>query len=107
MALTIHILDFGDIELEASFLVLGHDCGRVRRVPTYGFLILGGQYPVLVDTGFRDNAIMETLGMRGHCYHETPWSSNCPNTGSVRATSVTSCIRICTSTTPATTTIFP
>ncbi|MYF88161.1 MAG: MBL fold metallo-hydrolase, partial [Boseongicola sp. SB0676_bin_33] len=70
MALTIHILDFGDIELEASFLVLGHDCGRVRRVPTYGFLILGGQHPVLVDTGYRDNAIMETLGMRGHCYHE-------------------------------------
>ncbi|MEX0370715.1 MAG: N-acyl homoserine lactonase family protein [Tateyamaria sp.] len=70
MALTIHILDFGDIELESSFLVLGHDCGRVSRVPTYGFLILGGQYPILVDTGYRDNAIMETLGMRGHCYHE-------------------------------------
>ncbi|MEL7462421.1 MAG: N-acyl homoserine lactonase family protein [Pseudomonadota bacterium] len=70
MALTIHTLDFGDIELETSFLVLGHECGRVRRVPTYGFLILGGEYPVLVDTGYRDNAIMETLGMRGHCYHE-------------------------------------
>ena len=70
MALTIHVLDFGDIELETSFLVLGHDCGRVRRVPTYGFLILGGAHPVLVDTGYRDNAIMETLGMRGHCYHE-------------------------------------
>ena len=70
MALTIHTLDFGDIELETSFLVLGHECGRARRVPTYGFLILGGEYPVLVDTGYRDNAIMETLGMRGHCYHE-------------------------------------
>ena len=70
MALTIHTLDFGDIELETSFLVLGHECGRVRRVPVYGFLILGGEYPVLVDTGYRDNAIMETLGMRGHCYHE-------------------------------------
>ena len=65
MALSIHILDYGDIELEASFLVLGHECGRVRRVPVYGFLILGGRYPVLVDTGYRDNAIMETLGMRG------------------------------------------
>ena len=70
MALTIHTLDYGDIELETSFLVLGHECGRVRRVPTLGFLILGGQYPILVDTGYRDNAIMETLGMRGHCYHE-------------------------------------
>ncbi len=70
MALTIHVIDYGDIELETSFLVLGHECGRVRRVPVYGFLILGGQYPVLVDTGYRDNAIMETLGMRGHQYHD-------------------------------------
>ncbi len=70
MALEIKILDYGDIELEASFLVLGHDCGRTRRVPTYGFLILGGEYPVLVDTGYRDNAIMESLGMRGLQFHE-------------------------------------
>lgn len=70
MALTIHTLDYGDIELETSFLVLGHECGRVRRVFTYGFLILGGEYPVLVDTGYRENAIMETLGMRGHQYHD-------------------------------------
>ena len=70
MPLTIHTLDYGDIELEASFLVLGHDCGRTRRVPVYGFLILGGTYPVLVDTGYRDNAIMESLGMRGLQYHD-------------------------------------
>ena len=54
----------------ASFLVLGHECGRTRRVPVYGYLILGGQYPVLVDTGYRDNAIMESLGMRGLQFHE-------------------------------------
>lgn len=65
MALTIHVLDYGDIELEGSFFVLGHNCGRIRRVPTYGFLILGGAWPVLVDTGYRDNAIMESLNMRG------------------------------------------
>ncbi len=70
MALTIHVLDYGDIELETSFLVLGHECGRVRRVPVYGFLILGGEYPVLVDTGYRDNVIMETLGMRGLQFHD-------------------------------------
>jgi glyoxylase-like metal-dependent hydrolase (beta-lactamase superfamily II) len=70
MGLEIKILDFGDIELESSFLVLGRDCGRVRRVPVYGFLILGGRYPILVDTGYRDNAIMETLGMRGLQFHE-------------------------------------
>jgi glyoxylase-like metal-dependent hydrolase (beta-lactamase superfamily II) len=70
MALEIRILDYGDIELESSFLVLGRNCGRVARVYTYGFLILGGQYPVVVDTGYRDNAIMGTLGMRGLQFHE-------------------------------------
>ena len=62
--------DYGDIELETSFLVLGHECGRIRRVPVYGFLILGGQYPIVVDTGYRDNAIMESLGMRGLQFHD-------------------------------------
>lgn len=70
MPLEIKILDYGDIELESSFLVLGRDYGRTRRVCTYGFLILGGQYPIVVDTGYRDNAIMETLGMRGLQSHE-------------------------------------
>ena len=65
MPLEIKILDYGDIELESSFLVLGRDCGRTRRVLTLGFLILGGPYPVVIDTGYRSNQIMETLGMRG------------------------------------------
>jgi glyoxylase-like metal-dependent hydrolase (beta-lactamase superfamily II) len=71
MALEIKILDYGDIELESSFLVLGRDCGRTRRVPVWGFLILGGPWPMLVDTGYRSNQIMETLGMRGLQSHET------------------------------------
>ena len=70
MPLEIKILDYGDIELESSFLVLGHNCGRTRRVLTLGFLILGGQYPVVIDTGYRSNQIMETLGMRGLQFHE-------------------------------------
>src|SRR6476661_755637 len=70
MALEIKILDYGDIELESSFLVLGRDCGRTRRVLTLGFLITGGAYPVVVDTGYRSNQIMETLGMRGLQFHE-------------------------------------
>lgn len=70
MALEIKVLDYGDIELESSFLVLGHGCGRVKRVPVYGFLILGGSHPIVVDTGYRDNAIMESLGMRGLQFHE-------------------------------------
>src|ERR1700676_4685793 len=70
MALEIKILDYGDIELESSFLVLGRDCGRTRRVLTLGFLITGGAYPIVVDTGYRSNQIMETLGMRGLQFHE-------------------------------------
>src|SRR6516162_11131836 len=71
MALEIKVLDYGDIELESSFLVLGRDCRRVRRVPVLGMLILGGTWPILVDTGYRSNQIMETLGMRGLQSHET------------------------------------
>src|SRR5919201_1711545 len=70
MPLEVKILDYGDIELESSFLVLGGDCGRTRRVLTLGFLIVGGPYPVVVDTGYRSNQIMETLGMRGLQFHE-------------------------------------
>ena len=70
MPLEIKILDYGDIELEGSFLVLGKDCGRTRRVHTLGFLILGGPWPIVVDTGYRSNQIMEVLGMRGLQFHE-------------------------------------
>src|SRR3979409_1528299 len=70
MAPEIKILDYGDIELESSFLVLGRDCGRTRRVLTLGFLIVGGEYPIVVDTGYRSHQIMEPLGMRGCQVHE-------------------------------------
>jgi glyoxylase-like metal-dependent hydrolase (beta-lactamase superfamily II) len=71
MALEIKILDYGDVEVESSFLVLGRDCGRKRRVLVLGMLILGGTWPILVDTGYRSNQIMETMGLRGHQSHET------------------------------------
>ncbi len=45
MALEIKVLDYGDIELESSFLVLGRGCGQRKRTYTYGFLILGGPWP--------------------------------------------------------------
>src|ERR671935_1609127 len=68
MGLEIKILDLGDIELESSFLVLGHDCGVPLMVPVFGFLILGGETPVVVDTGFSHPEIMGNLGMKGF-YH--------------------------------------
>src|SRR4029453_1811375 len=70
MPLEIKILDYGDIELESSFLVLGRDCGRTRRGYTYGFPSLGGPGPMVVDTASRHNQIMESLGMRGLQHHE-------------------------------------
>ena len=52
MGLEVKVLDLGDIELDTSFLVLAHDPGRAQQVPTLGFLITGGEAPVVVDTGF-------------------------------------------------------
>jgi glyoxylase-like metal-dependent hydrolase (beta-lactamase superfamily II) len=63
MALEIKVLSLGDITLESSFLVLARNCGQVARVPTFGFLILGGDDPILVDTGYVNPQIMEALGM--------------------------------------------
>jgi glyoxylase-like metal-dependent hydrolase (beta-lactamase superfamily II) len=65
MSLEIKVLDLGEIELESSFLVLGHDCGIPIQVPVFGFLILGGETPIIVDTGFSHPEIMSNLGMTG------------------------------------------
>lgn len=64
MSLEIKVLDLGDIELESSFLVLARDCGKVAKVPTFGYLILGDD-PILVDTGYRNPEVMAALGMVG------------------------------------------
>lgn len=69
MALEVKVLDYGDIELESSFLVIARDCGSTARVPTFGYLILGDD-PVLIDTGYRNPEIMQSLGMRGLQYRE-------------------------------------
>src|SRR5260370_206702 len=60
----------GSKGVELNSLVLGRDCGRRRGVVTLGFLIAGGPYPIVIDTGYRSNQIMETLGMRGLQFHE-------------------------------------
>jgi glyoxylase-like metal-dependent hydrolase (beta-lactamase superfamily II) len=61
----IKLLDLIDIELDASFLVLGRGMGTNTVAKTWGFLILGGDDPILVDTGARDVEIMQRLGMVG------------------------------------------
>jgi glyoxylase-like metal-dependent hydrolase (beta-lactamase superfamily II) len=65
MGLEVHVLDLGDIALDTSFLVLAQDPGRRQEVPTFGFLITGGEAPIVVDTGFSEPGIMANLGMDG------------------------------------------
>lgn len=65
MGLEVHVLDLGDIELDTSFLVNAQDPGRRQQVPTFGFLITGGEAPIIVDTGFSEPSIMGNLGMLG------------------------------------------
>ena len=65
MALEIKLLSLIDIELDSSFLVLGRNMGVRAKVPTFGFLILGGEEPILVDTGAKNEEIMQRLGMSG------------------------------------------
>lgn len=65
MALEVHRINTGDVELDSSFLVLMRDPGKRLFVPTYAYLILGGEAPILVDSGFRNEEIMKSLGMQG------------------------------------------
>src|ERR671935_2152356 len=66
MALEIKLLSLIDIDIESSFLVLGRNMGVRTRIPTFGFLILGGKEPVVVDTGAINAEIMQRLGMTGY-----------------------------------------
>lgn len=65
MGLEVKVLDLGDIELDTSFLVLALEPGQAQQVPTLGFLITGGEAPIVVDTGFSEPDIMDNLGMKG------------------------------------------
>ncbi len=64
MAYEIRVLNLGEIELDASRLVQNRKPGTPARVPAHAYLLLGGTAPVLVDTGFRNLAILERIGMR-------------------------------------------
>src|SRR5205809_7990575 len=65
MALEIKLLNLIDIELDSSFLVLARNMGVRVKAPTFGFLILGGDDPIMVDTGAKSAEIMHRLGMQG------------------------------------------
>ena len=65
MPLEIEILETGDLELDTEFLVEALQPGEPAHVPTFSYLITGGEEPILVDTGFREEEIMQRLGMKG------------------------------------------
>jgi glyoxylase-like metal-dependent hydrolase (beta-lactamase superfamily II) len=65
MPYEIRLLDLIDIEVEASFLVLAHNIGKVARAKCWSYLILGGDDPILVDTGVSSPEILGRLGMIG------------------------------------------
>ena len=61
MSLVIHPLNLGTIVGPADFLVLFHQ-GEAAMVPCNGYLIVGGEAPVLVDTGYRDPELLVKIG---------------------------------------------
>jgi len=65
MPYEIKLLDLVDIEAESSFLVLAHNIGKVTRAKCWSYLILGGDDPILVDTGVSSPEILARLGMTG------------------------------------------
>ncbi|WP_118137939.1 N-acyl homoserine lactonase family protein [Oceanicella sp. SM1341] len=63
MALKIHALTFGELTMDASGLVLFRAPGTRVTIPFLGYLITGGQEPVLVDTGASDAVDWAAFGM--------------------------------------------
>src|SRR6266404_5123464 len=81
MPLEIKLLNLIDIELDSSFLVLARNMGVRVKVPTFGFLILGGGDPIMVDTGAASTEIMHRLGMLGWISEEQVLENQLANFG--------------------------
>src|SRR5437016_10523567 len=81
MALEIQLLNLIDIELDSSFLVLARNMGVRVKAPTFGFLILGGNDPIMVDTGAKSAEIMHRLGMEGWISEEQVLETQLANFG--------------------------
>ncbi|WP_207461565.1 N-acyl homoserine lactonase family protein [Azospirillum sp. SYSU D00513] len=65
MSLKIHPINLGNITMDASGLVLFRGPGMTTTIPTLGFLITGGEGPVLVDTGPRNVQQYAEFGFLG------------------------------------------
>ncbi|MDO9404005.1 MAG: N-acyl homoserine lactonase family protein [Polaromonas sp.] len=60
----IRTLDLGEVELNESRLVVAARPGMLVRVPVQGWLLVGPQFNVVIDTGFRFPDILKRLGDR-------------------------------------------
>lgn len=63
MGIKVYPINFGNMTLDASGLVLFRTPGIRTTIPTLGFLILGGEEPILVDTGSRNAEQYEVFGI--------------------------------------------
>ncbi len=67
MALSIYPINLGDVEVDHSFLVWGTGQGTINAVPNFGYLILGADKPIMVDTSFRTvEAMLKTCNLTVH-----------------------------------------
>jgi N-acyl homoserine lactone hydrolase len=64
MSLKIHQISFGTLRNESSSLVMFRSPGTKVPIPVTGFLITGGQEPILVDSGPRSPEFFQQLGYR-------------------------------------------
>jgi N-acyl homoserine lactone hydrolase len=53
VALSVHPLDLGHAETDSSFLVWGRTPGHRVTAAVLGYVVLGGEHPIVVDTGYR------------------------------------------------------
>lgn len=67
----IRTLDLGQVELNQSRLIVAAEVGKLMRAPVQGWLLIGPQCNVLIDTGFRNGDILKRLGDRAQGI-ETP-----------------------------------
>ena len=62
MSWTIKTLDLGLVELNRRRMVPNAESAGIVRVPVQGWLLMGGDYPVVIDAGFRHPDILKRLG---------------------------------------------
>lgn len=65
MTLKVYPITIGELTMDASGLVLFRNPGTKVTIPFLGFLILGGDAPVLVDTGPRNMEQFQPFNMHG------------------------------------------